>query len=124
MRVAGEVRNTDETFEAVGNCLGVVLLAAGNASIYQRPDVVTVAVSGLSPAQLAVVWRRSDTRAPVHDFIDACRSVAAGRRSSRGRDSLRAPWPRSGAHRAVHAHNADKGSAVIPGPKDSGVCPR
>ncbi|HWN33961.1 MAG TPA: LysR family transcriptional regulator, partial [Pseudonocardia sp.] len=56
-RIAAEVATADETFEAVASGLGVVLLSAGNVSIYQRTDVVCRPVSGLSPSQLAVAWR-------------------------------------------------------------------
>ncbi|MER7788354.1 hypothetical protein [Streptomyces sp. NPDC097640] len=65
------VSNADETFEAVEEGSGVVLLAAGNAAIYQRPGVVTLPVSGLSPSRLALVWRPDDHRAAVRDFVEA-----------------------------------------------------
>ncbi len=61
----------DAVFEAVGSGLGVVLLAAGNASLYQRAGVVTRPVSGLAPAVLALAWRRSDRRPVVAAFVRA-----------------------------------------------------
>jgi len=71
-RIAAEVATADETFEAVASGLGVVLLSAGNVSIYQRTDVVCRPVSGLSPSQLAVAWRTGDDRDAVRVFADAC----------------------------------------------------
>jgi DNA-binding transcriptional LysR family regulator len=69
--IAGEVRSADETFEAIANGIGVVLLAAGNAQLYRVPGVVTRAVRGLPQAHLIVAWRADDRRAVVRDFVDA-----------------------------------------------------
>jgi DNA-binding transcriptional LysR family regulator len=73
--VAAEVRSADETFEAVANHIGIVLLAAGNARLYRRPGVVTRPVRGLPDAQLLVAWRADDRRQVVHEFVEA---IAAG----------------------------------------------
>jgi DNA-binding transcriptional LysR family regulator len=70
--VAMTAGTADETFEAVAAGHGVALLAAGNAELYQRDDLVFRAVTGLSPSQLAVVWRTGDTREAVHIFTEAC----------------------------------------------------
>lgn len=70
-RVVAEAETAEETFEAVASGLGLALLAEGNAETYRRPDVVCRPVSGLSPAELAVVWRRTDGRDPVQVFVDA-----------------------------------------------------
>jgi DNA-binding transcriptional LysR family regulator len=75
-RIGGIVTNAEETFEAVLAGLGVVLLSAGNAAIYQRPGVATVPVRGISPSRLALLWRDDDHREAVRDFIRAAeRSV-------------------------------------------------
>jgi DNA-binding transcriptional LysR family regulator len=75
-RIGGIVTNAEETFEAVLAGLGVVLLSAGNAEIYQRPGVATVPVRGISPSRLALLWRDDDHREAVRDFIRAAeRSV-------------------------------------------------
>lgn len=71
-RVAMTAETADETFEAVASGHGVALLAAGNAEIYQRDDVVFRPVSGLSPSRLAVVWRTGDDREAVRLFTEAC----------------------------------------------------
>jgi DNA-binding transcriptional LysR family regulator len=70
--VVGAVADTpDAVFEAVASGLGVVLLAAGNADLYARPGVVCRPVTGLSPAVLALAWRRSDRRPAVAAFVRA-----------------------------------------------------
>lgn len=75
-RISAVVTTADETFEAVANAVGVALLSAGNAAIYTRSDVVTRPVTGLSPSELAVVWRDNDHRTIIRDFVLACTSVA------------------------------------------------
>ncbi|MFH8366788.1 LysR family transcriptional regulator [Streptomyces sp. NPDC018031] len=71
VRVGATVSNADETFEAVEEGSGVVLLASGNAEIYRRPGVVTVPVTGLSPSELALAWRPDDHRAVIRDVVQA-----------------------------------------------------
>jgi DNA-binding transcriptional LysR family regulator len=67
-RIGGEAETAEETFEAVASGLGVALLAAGNADIYRRDDVVCRPVTGLSPSQLAVIWRTDDDRKAIGVF--------------------------------------------------------
>jgi DNA-binding transcriptional LysR family regulator len=80
IRIGAEVSTPDETFEAVASGVGVVLLARGNAAIYQAPGVVSRPVRGLSPSRLAVAWRSRDTRPVVRDFVAASEQAAADRR--------------------------------------------
>ena len=54
-----------------GAAASVVLLAAGNAELYERARVVSRPVTGLSPSVLALAWRRSDTRPVVAAFVRA-----------------------------------------------------
>lgn len=71
-RVATEAATADEAFEAVASGLGVVLLAAGNAAIYRRDDVVCRPVPDLPPCRLAVMWRAADRRRAVRVVTDTC----------------------------------------------------
>jgi DNA-binding transcriptional LysR family regulator len=71
-RVVAEAETAEETFEAVASGLGITLLAGGNAEIYQRADMVCLPVTGLTPSELAVVWRTSDRREAITAFVDAC----------------------------------------------------
>ncbi|ALG09761.1 LysR substrate-binding domain-containing protein [Kibdelosporangium phytohabitans] len=71
-RIAAEAATAEETFEAVAAGLGVALLAAGNAEIYRRDDVICRPVTDIPPSELAVVWRRHDGRRAVRVFVDAC----------------------------------------------------
>jgi hypothetical protein len=67
------------------------LLAAGNAELYRRDDVVCRPVTGLSPSQLAVLWRAGDDRTAIRVFSGIfCQCVHAGDWSS-----LRARQPGS-----------------------------
>jgi len=75
-RVAAEVTTADEAFELVASGAAVVLLSEGNATIYSRPGITCIPLTGLKPAQLAIAWRHDDRRTAVHDFIHACRDAA------------------------------------------------
>jgi DNA-binding transcriptional LysR family regulator len=78
-RVSAVVTTAEETFEAVANDVGIALLSAGNATLYSRTDVLTRPVNGLSPSQLAVLWRDNDHRTVIRDFILACTTAADAR---------------------------------------------
>jgi DNA-binding transcriptional LysR family regulator len=69
--IGTEVTNPADTFEAIASGLGVALVAEGNTRLYQRPDVVHRPVRGLSPAELALVWRTNDTRPELAEFVAA-----------------------------------------------------
>ena len=71
-RIVAEAETAEEAIEAVGSGLGVVLLSAGDAQLYQRENIVYRPVGGLSSSELAVVWRTSDDRRAVRVFTDAC----------------------------------------------------
>jgi DNA-binding transcriptional LysR family regulator len=78
-RIAAEAETAEETFEAVASGLGVALLAAGNAEIYRRDDVICRPVVGLSPGHLAVLWRAGDDRKAIQVFTGIfCRCVQSG----------------------------------------------
>jgi len=78
-QIAAEAETAEETFEAVASGLGVALLAAGNAELYRRDDVVCRPVTGLSPSQLAVLWRTDDDRKAIRVFSGIfCQCVHAG----------------------------------------------
>lgn len=56
--------------------VGLALVAAGNAELYQRKGVASRPVSGLGPATLAIAWRADDARVLVADFVTSCRAAA------------------------------------------------
>lgn len=70
-RIGATVSNAEETFAAVEEGSGIVLLAAGNAAIYQRPGITAIPVTGLTSSELAVAWRPDDHRNAIRDFIEA-----------------------------------------------------
>src|SRR5215468_9953797 len=90
--IAAEVTSADEKFEIVSAGAAVALVSEGNAVVYDRPGIVCVPVSDLSPAQLAVGWRRRDERRAVLSFADACTDAAhALQRSTRPGPPGRSP---------------------------------
>ncbi|MEV6261371.1 LysR family transcriptional regulator [Streptomyces sp. NPDC051784] len=80
-RIGGVVASAEETHEAVANGEGVVLLAAGNAPLIARDDVVCLPVRGVSPSELAVAARRDDERPLVRAYLAGARELAAGTES-------------------------------------------
>ncbi|GEM32343.1 LysR family transcriptional regulator [Nocardia neocaledoniensis NBRC 108232] len=77
--IGAEVASTEETYEALVNGDGVVLLATGNAALVAHEGVVTRPVTGLRPCELALAWHRDDTRPLVHGYARACAQVASAR---------------------------------------------
>ena len=49
VRVAAEINDTEETYEAVASGIGICLLAAGNAPIFDRGDVTMLPVATSAP---------------------------------------------------------------------------
>ncbi len=70
-RVAVEADTAEGAIEAVASGAGVALLAEGNARLLARPDVVCRPVPDLGPCELAVAWRRGDTRELVAAAVAA-----------------------------------------------------
>ncbi|MGI5212691.1 LysR family transcriptional regulator [Plantactinospora sp. CA-290183] len=68
--LGGEAASPDEVFEAVTSDLGVALLAEGNVGLYRRPGIECRPVTGLTPAELAVVWRADDHRQVLTTFLE------------------------------------------------------
>ncbi|WP_280300440.1 LysR family transcriptional regulator [Nocardia neocaledoniensis] len=77
--IGAEVASTEETYEALVNGDGVVLLATGNAALVAHEGVVTRPVTGLRPCELALAWRRDDTRPLVHGYARACAQATSPR---------------------------------------------
>jgi DNA-binding transcriptional LysR family regulator len=79
-RVSAEAATAEECYEAVSAGVGLALVAAGNAALYRRDEVVHRPVDDLPPAELAVLWRRADRRPVVRVAVDACCVCAAADR--------------------------------------------
>ena len=77
VRIAGTIGDTEETYEAVAAGVGVCLLAAGNAPIFARGDVVMPEVSDIGPTELVLAWHERQ-RPPLLDaFVSTCQEVLA-----------------------------------------------
>ncbi|MFF3737221.1 LysR family transcriptional regulator [Streptomyces sp. NPDC002566] len=77
-RTGGVVASAEETHEAVANGQGVALLAAGNAPLAVRDEVIAVPVRGIGPCRLAVAAHRDDERPLVLAYSAAAAEVAVG----------------------------------------------
>lgn len=74
-RVTAEISDPEETYEAVSTGIGVCLLAAGNAPILDRGQVVMVPVAGIRPAELVLAWSPAH-RPPLLDaFVGHVRAI-------------------------------------------------
>ncbi|QFZ20282.1 LysR family transcriptional regulator [Saccharothrix syringae] len=74
--IGAEISSAEEAHEAVANGDGVVLLAAGNAPLIARDEVVVRPVTGVAPCELAVAWRADDTRPLVLGYARAAADYA------------------------------------------------
>jgi DNA-binding transcriptional LysR family regulator len=73
--VGAEISSVGETYEALMDGRGIVLLASGNAPLVALDGVITRPVRGLSPCRLALAWRAGDHRPLVRDYARACQQV-------------------------------------------------
>ncbi|MFI5608699.1 LysR family transcriptional regulator [Amycolatopsis sp. NPDC051903] len=76
--IGAEITSADETYEALVDGRGVCLIAAGNAPLLTRGDVVALPVRGVSPSRFALAWRKDDDRPLVHAYARAARLAAQG----------------------------------------------
>jgi DNA-binding transcriptional LysR family regulator len=72
--IGAEITSTGETYEALLDGRGVVLLAAGNAPLVALDGIITRPVRGVSPSRLALAWRARDDRPLVQDYVRAYES--------------------------------------------------
>jgi DNA-binding transcriptional LysR family regulator len=77
-RIGGVVSTSEETAESVSAGLGVVLLAAGNAALFHRPDIALRPVTGLPPAHLVLAWRATDDRPLLRALRTAVAQATGG----------------------------------------------
>jgi len=74
--VVAEATSADEKFEIISSGTAISLVAAGNAVVYSRPGIVCVPVTDLAPANLAIAWRRGESRRAVQAFVQAAINAA------------------------------------------------
>jgi DNA-binding transcriptional LysR family regulator len=76
-RIEAEINDTEETYEAVASGIGICLLAAGNAPIFNRGDVTMLPVHDLSPSELVLAWNERHGSPLLETFAALCGQVAA-----------------------------------------------
>ena len=75
-RIAAEINDTEETYEAVASGIGICLLAAGNAPIFARGAVTMLPVRDLSRSELVLAWHERHHPPLLETFAELCRQVA------------------------------------------------
>jgi DNA-binding transcriptional LysR family regulator len=78
VRIAAEINDTEETYEAVASGIGVCLLAAGNAPIFDRGAVTMLPVRDLSPSELVLAWNERRCPPLLETFAALCQRVVEG----------------------------------------------
>jgi DNA-binding transcriptional LysR family regulator len=73
--VGAEISNTEETVEALTAGLGVCLIAAGNAPLITRDGITVRPVTGVTPGELALLWRHGDDRPLLRHLRTAVRQA-------------------------------------------------
>jgi DNA-binding transcriptional LysR family regulator len=76
VRIAAEINDTEETYEAVASGIGICLLAAGNAPIFDRGDVTMLPVHDLGPSELVLAWNERRSPPLLETFARLCEEVA------------------------------------------------
>ncbi len=83
VRIAAVINDTEETYEAVASGIGVCLLAAGNAPIFDRGDVTMLPVTDISPSELVLAWNERHCPPLLETFATLCEQVAGESQRSR-----------------------------------------
>lgn len=89
--IGAEIATAEETVEAIASGLGMCLIAAGNAPLLSRDGVTIQPITGVSPSQLVLAWRRGDDRPTLNQLRAAVRLATHVRprgESPSGRDRL------------------------------------
>lgn len=76
VRIGAEINDTEETYEAVASGIGICLLAAGNAPIFDRGDVTMLPVRDISPSELVLAWNERHCPPLLETFVRLCGQVA------------------------------------------------
>lgn len=77
VRLGAEVGSVDECFEAILAGRGVAFTQASTQRYYQRPGLAFVPVKDIPPSPLAIAWRNDIDAAPVQQFVNTARRLAA-----------------------------------------------
>lgn len=121
--IGATVHNADETFAAVEEGSGIVLLAEGNARLYRRPGTGAIPVTGLAPSELALAWRRDDHRPLLRDLLRCLPEVEEGHATGGGGTPRPGPVEPPGRPRLVSGHPRQPRSTT-PARRSPGVAGR
>jgi DNA-binding transcriptional LysR family regulator len=93
VRIAAEIKDAEETYEAVASGIGVCLLAAGNAPILARGEVTMIPVRDLFPSELVLAWNERHCPPLLETFATLCEDLVTG-----GEGGGQAAWAAGGSH--------------------------
>ncbi|WP_144662411.1 LysR family transcriptional regulator [Paenarthrobacter nicotinovorans] len=82
--IGAEVSTAEETYEALVDGCGVVVLAHGNQPLLARDGVTMRPLKDGPRGELALAWRKDDARPTVAHYARACRQVIGARVRSAG----------------------------------------
>ena len=78
VRIAAEINDTEETYEAVASGIGICLLAAGNAPIFARGAVTMLPVATCAPPSWSWPGTSATARHCSRRFAALCEQVVTG----------------------------------------------
>lgn len=70
----------EQFLTAIANGQGIALVPSSTCRLHERPDVVYIPVTGLSPSEVGVAWL-PDAGDAVADFVRCCLDVTQSRRT-------------------------------------------
>jgi DNA-binding transcriptional LysR family regulator len=82
--VAGVINDPESTYEAVTSGIGICLLAAGNAPIFARGDVVMPEVTDIGPSQLLLAWDERNLSPLAATVVQLCAQIVTDRAAATG----------------------------------------
>lgn len=78
-RIGAKVGGAEETYEALVDGRGIVVLAKGNAPLLTRDGITTRPLEDGPQGELALAWRKDDRRPTVAEYARACRLIVSAR---------------------------------------------
>jgi DNA-binding transcriptional LysR family regulator len=86
--IGAEVSSAEETYEALVDGRGIVVLAHGNEPLLVRDGITTRPLDDGPAGQLALAWRKDDRRPAVAHYVHACRQVVQNRAAAASKEPV------------------------------------
>ncbi|MDT7789746.1 MAG: hypothetical protein QOF58_8165 [Pseudonocardiales bacterium] len=82
-RIGAVAEQPEEFLNAIARGHGIALVPASTSQLYDRPGVVYIPVTGVSPSEVGVAWL-PESGAAVTNFVQCCLDVTQTRRTGCG----------------------------------------